>query len=286
MATKARRPGAGDGQRRQRPVGRRRRPHGRRLSVAAPTRRSLECPCASPCGRPDLQRGREPRELSSGVRAAVPDVGVLVVDDDSPDGTAARSPPATSSATSRCSSGGQARPRLGLPRRVPPGHRRWRRRLRADRRRPVPRPGRRCRRCSPTSSTAPTWRSAAATCPAGRTENWSWRRRWLSRWGNRYAAGVLGLAVNDATAGYRAYRADALEAMDFETVTAEGYGFQIEMTHRLVRAGGRIVEFPIEFRDRRPASRSCRRASSARRRARRPPVARRPPRPPHRRRRG
>ena len=39
--------------------------------------------------------------------------------------------------------------------------------------------------------------------------------------------------------------------MDFETVTADGYGFQIEMTHRLVRAGGRIVEFPIEFRDRR-----------------------------------
>ena len=87
--------------------------------------------------------------------------------------------------------------------------------------------------------------------PGGRTENWPWRRRWLSRWGNRYAAGVLGLAVNDATAGYRAYRATALEAMDFETVTAEGYGFQIEMTHRLVRAGGRIVEFPIAFRDRR-----------------------------------
>jgi glycosyltransferase involved in cell wall biosynthesis len=87
--------------------------------------------------------------------------------------------------------------------------------------------------------------------PGGRTESWSWQRRWLSRWGNRYAAGALGLAVNDATAGYRAYRAGALESMGFEDVTAEGYGFQIEMTHRLVRAGGRIVEFPIEFRDRR-----------------------------------
>lgn len=87
--------------------------------------------------------------------------------------------------------------------------------------------------------------------PGGRTESWTWQRRWLSRWGNRYAAGVLGLAVNDATAGYRAYRAGALESMRFEEVTAEGYGFQIEMTHRLVRAGGRIVEFPIEFRDRR-----------------------------------
>jgi glycosyltransferase involved in cell wall biosynthesis len=87
--------------------------------------------------------------------------------------------------------------------------------------------------------------------PGGATENWSRRRRWLSRWGNRYAAGLLGLAVNDATSGYRAYRAAALEEMGFEEVAADGYGFQIEMTHRLVRAGGRIVEFPIVFRDRR-----------------------------------
>jgi len=87
--------------------------------------------------------------------------------------------------------------------------------------------------------------------PGGATESWPRRRRWLSRWGNRYAAGVLGLAVNDATSGYRAYRAAALESIDFESVAADGYAFQIEMTHRLVRAGGRIVEFPIVFRDRR-----------------------------------
>jgi dolichol-phosphate mannosyltransferase len=86
--------------------------------------------------------------------------------------------------------------------------------------------------------------------PGGVTENWSRRRRWLSRWGNRYAAGLLGLAVNDATSGYRAYRADALRRIRFETVTAEGYGFQIEMTHRLVRVNGRVVEFPIHFADR------------------------------------
>jgi dolichol-phosphate mannosyltransferase len=86
--------------------------------------------------------------------------------------------------------------------------------------------------------------------PGGITTNWPWRRRWLSRWGNRYAAGVLGLAVNDATAGFRAYRAEALEKMNFETVTAEGYGFQVEMTYRLVRIGGKVVEFPITFRDR------------------------------------
>lgn len=86
--------------------------------------------------------------------------------------------------------------------------------------------------------------------PGGITENWPYRRRLLSRWGNRYAAGLLGLAVNDATSGYRAYRAEALERIRYDTVRADGYGFQIEMTHRLVRAGGSIVEFPITFRDR------------------------------------
>lgn len=86
--------------------------------------------------------------------------------------------------------------------------------------------------------------------PGGRTLDWPWQRRALSRWGNRYAAGVLGLAVNDATAGYRAYSADALRRMDINTVRADGYGFQVEMTHRLVRLGGRIVEVPITFRER------------------------------------
>ncbi len=86
--------------------------------------------------------------------------------------------------------------------------------------------------------------------PGGLTVDWPWARRALSRWGNRYAAGVLGLAVNDATAGLRAYSVEALGRMRFDTVGAEGYGFQVEMTHRLVRAGGRIVEFPITFRER------------------------------------
>jgi dolichol-phosphate mannosyltransferase len=86
--------------------------------------------------------------------------------------------------------------------------------------------------------------------PGGVIVDWPMLRRWLSRWGNRYAAGMLGLAVNDATSGYRAYSAAALERMEYATVTADGYGFQVEMTYRLVRAGGRIVEIPITFRDR------------------------------------
>ncbi|MEL7209907.1 MAG: polyprenol monophosphomannose synthase [Actinomycetota bacterium] len=86
--------------------------------------------------------------------------------------------------------------------------------------------------------------------PGGTIPDWSWHRRMLSRWGNRYAAGVLGLAVNDATAGFRAYRATMLEAIDLDRVVAEGYGFQIEMTYQVVRLGGGIVEVPISFSDR------------------------------------
>ena len=86
--------------------------------------------------------------------------------------------------------------------------------------------------------------------PGGHIEDWPASRRWLSRWGNRFAAGMLGLAVNDATSGYRAYRASILVAMEHETVGADGYGFQVEMTHRAVRRGARIVEIPITFRDR------------------------------------
>ncbi len=86
--------------------------------------------------------------------------------------------------------------------------------------------------------------------PGGRTVDWPYTRRLLSRWGNRYASGVLGLAVNDATAGYRVYRTSILTRMQFETVQANGYGFQVEMTYRLINAGGSVVEYPIAFRDR------------------------------------
>jgi hypothetical protein len=61
---------------------------------------------------------------------------------------------------------------------------------------------------------------------------------------------MLGLAVNDATSGYRVYSADVLRRMVVSSVRADGYGFQVEMTHRLVRVGGRVVEIPIVFRDR------------------------------------
>jgi dolichol-phosphate mannosyltransferase len=86
--------------------------------------------------------------------------------------------------------------------------------------------------------------------PGGSTPQWPRIRRFLSVWANRYAAAVLGLAINDATAGFRAYRADVLRRIDLDRSRADGYGFQVEMVYRIVRMGGRIVEVPITFTDR------------------------------------
>jgi len=84
----------------------------------------------------------------------------------------------------------------------------------------------------------------------GTIPNWSIPRLVLSRGGNQYASLMLGLGVRDATAGYRVYTRKALEVIDYATVTADGYGFQIEMTYRARLGGASIVEVPISFTDR------------------------------------
>ncbi len=86
--------------------------------------------------------------------------------------------------------------------------------------------------------------------PGGHIPQWSFSRRMLSRGGNQYATIMLGLHVSDSTSGYRVYSRSALERINYETVTADGYGFQIEMTYRARRAGASIVEVPISFTDR------------------------------------
>ena len=86
--------------------------------------------------------------------------------------------------------------------------------------------------------------------PGGTVTGWPRRRTWLSRWANRYVAVMLGLAINDATAGYRVYRVEALRTIGLDDLQASGYGFQVEMTYRAVRAGLGVVEIPIAFRDR------------------------------------
>ncbi len=84
----------------------------------------------------------------------------------------------------------------------------------------------------------------------GSIPNWPKHREWLSRGGNRYAAFALGLDVRDATAGFRCFAAPMLAAIDLGSVTADGYGFQIEMAYNVVGLGGTIVEVPIRFSDR------------------------------------
>jgi dolichol-phosphate mannosyltransferase len=84
----------------------------------------------------------------------------------------------------------------------------------------------------------------------GSIPDWSWHRRTLSRVGNAYSARWLRLPVLDATSGYRAYRADVLRSIDIEGVSADGYGFQIETAWRVTQAGGRVVEVPIAFGER------------------------------------
>ncbi len=86
--------------------------------------------------------------------------------------------------------------------------------------------------------------------PGGKIPQWTMSRRLLSRGGNQYASLMLGLGVADSTSGYRVYSASALSKIDFRSVHADGYGFQIEMTYRAKRGGASIVEVPISFNDR------------------------------------
>ena len=84
----------------------------------------------------------------------------------------------------------------------------------------------------------------------GSIPNWAWHRHMLSRGGNLYASAVLGLGVSDSTAGYRCYSAGILRKLDLDRIRAEGYGFQIEMTYRARQFGAVITEVPIKFVDR------------------------------------
>ncbi|MBK8469417.1 MAG: polyprenol monophosphomannose synthase [Candidatus Phosphoribacter sp.] len=84
----------------------------------------------------------------------------------------------------------------------------------------------------------------------GSVVNWPLHRKALSVGANLYTKVMLGLPVNDATGGYRVYRASALRSMDLDAVSSAGYGFQVDMTVALVRAGLTAVEVPIEFVER------------------------------------
>jgi dolichol-phosphate mannosyltransferase len=84
----------------------------------------------------------------------------------------------------------------------------------------------------------------------GAITDWGLVRRAISRGGSRYASAVLRLGVRDLTGGFKCFRAEVLRAIELHTVRSRGYAFQVELTYRTVRAGFRVVEVPITFRDR------------------------------------
>jgi dolichol-phosphate mannosyltransferase len=87
--------------------------------------------------------------------------------------------------------------------------------------------------------------------PGGGITDWGPLRRALSRGGSWYARTVLGLPLRDLTGGFKCFRREVLEALDLNGVHADGYGFQIELTYRAVKAGFAVAEVPILFRERR-----------------------------------
>jgi dolichol-phosphate mannosyltransferase len=87
--------------------------------------------------------------------------------------------------------------------------------------------------------------------PGGGVRNWPWHRILLSRYANVYVRLITGVPTADATAGYRCWTAEALQAVRPQTLTSEGYAFAVEMTYRAHRAKLKIVEVPIVFPDRR-----------------------------------
>ena len=86
--------------------------------------------------------------------------------------------------------------------------------------------------------------------PGGTVRNWPWRRFALSRTANTYSRVLLGVDINDITAGYRAYRREVLEKIDLGAVDSKGYCFQIDLTWRAINAGFTVVEVPITFTER------------------------------------
>lgn len=86
--------------------------------------------------------------------------------------------------------------------------------------------------------------------PGGGTEDWTFFRRFVSKGGNLYARMVMGLRFKDLTGGYKCFRREVLETIDLDAVKSKGYAFQIELTYRAKLAGFKIAEVPIIFPDR------------------------------------
>lgn len=86
--------------------------------------------------------------------------------------------------------------------------------------------------------------------PGGAVHNWPWYRKAISRFGNFYAAKMLGSSLGDLTAGFRVYGSELLRQLPLGNVAAQGYGFQVEMTKNVMALRKSIVEVPIQFVER------------------------------------
>jgi dolichol-phosphate mannosyltransferase len=188
------------------------------------------------------------------VRAVVPAATVLVVDDNSPDGTGALADElaardAQVQVLHRAGKEGLGAAYLAAFRlALAPGGR-WRRVVQMDADfshdpKDVP-------RLLTTLDHGADLAIGSRYVSGGGTQNWGLGRQLISRGGGFYARMVLGIGVRDLTAGFKAWKLPTLARLDLDSVNAKGYGFQIEMTYRTVQAGLRVVEVPIRFVDRR-----------------------------------
>lgn len=188
-------------------------------------------------------------QLIAQLRAVLPDVHVVVVDDGSPDGTAAAARAAGSEVLERPGKQGLASAYvLGLGHALAQGF---------D---PIVQMD-----ADLSHDPADVTRLIAALGPrpaadlvlgsryvtGGGTRNWAAGRRLLSRFGCAYAQACLGLPIRDLTGGFKAWSAAALRAVDLSTIESRGYAFQVETTARAVAAGLLVAEVPILFTERR-----------------------------------
>jgi dolichol-phosphate mannosyltransferase len=192
--------------------------------------------------------------IVSAVRAAVPEADILIVDDNSPDGTGALADELAASdrhviALHRVRKEGLGAAYLAAFRYVLDDGRGWKRVVQMDA--DFSHDPRDLPRLLAALDAGADLAIGSRYVDGGGTENWGLGRRVVSRGGGLYARSVLGVGIQDLTAGFKAWKADTLRSIDLNAVSAKGYGFQIEMTYRTLRNNLRVVEVPIKFVDRR-----------------------------------
>ena len=185
-------------------------------------------------------------ELLHALRQSAPEVDILVVDDNSPDGTAAvvrQDGRAHLLSRDRKSGLGSAY-RAGFAWAIRNGYR-----IVAQMDADLSHPPERLRDLIAALADADV-AVGSRYVDGGGVDAWTWLRRLISTWGNFFARVVLGLRVHDATAGFKAFRRTALHAIDVLDSSSDGYSFQIENAWRVEKAGLRVAELPIRFTDR------------------------------------